>query len=114
MLIEFSSEENLKTAFETCSTHQKDLDIMALNSPFLWFRAASGKKETFATTNATLATINGLEQVDEDKLYKDLVNCETVSDQIQMLYDRTILNDLGARLRYMVARQVSFKIIKLI
>ncbi|KAJ8719856.1 hypothetical protein PYW08_012031 [Mythimna loreyi] len=106
MLIEFSSEENSKAAFQSCSSHQKDLDIMALNSPFLWFRAAAGKKETYAAHSATLATVNGIECVDEDSLFKDLMNCETVSEQIQLLYDRTILNDLGARLRYMVARQI--------
>lgn len=106
MLIEFSSEENLKHVIQSCSTHQKDLDIMVLNSPFLWFRAAPSKKETFQIPNATLASVNGNEQVDEDKLFKELMNCETVSDQIQVLYDRTMLNDLGSRLRYIVARQV--------
>lgn len=107
MLIEFSSEENLKDLFQCCGTHQKDLDIMALNSPFLWFRAAPGKKETFTIVPApTLTTVNGIEQLDEENLYKELADCETVSDQIQLLHDRTMLNDLGIRLRYMVARQV--------
>ncbi|KAJ8720434.1 hypothetical protein PYW07_012477 [Mythimna separata] len=105
MLIEFSSEESSKAAFQSCTTHQKDLDIMALNSPFLWFRAATGKKEIYKHS-ATLASVNGIEPVNEDSLFKDLINCETVSDQIQLLYDRTMLNDLGARLRYMVARQI--------
>ncbi|KAH9644730.1 hypothetical protein HF086_003835 [Spodoptera exigua] len=105
MLIEFGSEESLHDVLRSCSTHQKDVDIMALNSPFLWFRAANGKSESYATPTTVLASINGIEQVDEDKLFKDLMDCETVSDQIQLLYDRTRLNDLGARLRYMVARQ---------
>lgn len=106
MLIEFGSEESLHDVLRSCSTHQKDVDIMALNSPFLWFRASNGKTESYATPATVLASINGIEQVDEDKLFKDLVECDTVSDQIQLLYDRTRLNDLGARLRYMVARQV--------
>lgn len=79
---------------------------MALNSPFLWFRAASGKKEKFTVPSATLSSLNGNSLVDEDKLFEELMSCESVSDQIQLLYDRTTLNDLGVRLRYMVARQV--------
>ncbi|KAF9808896.1 hypothetical protein SFRURICE_000942 [Spodoptera frugiperda] len=106
MLIEFGSEESLHDVLRSCSTHQKDVDIMALNSPFLWFRASNGRTESYATPTTVLASINGIEQVDEDKLFKDLVECDTVSDQIQLLYDRTRLNDLGARLRYMVARQI--------
>ncbi|XP_022827000.1 poly(A) RNA polymerase, mitochondrial isoform X2 [Spodoptera litura] len=106
MLIEFGSEESLQDVLRSCSTHQKDLDTMAVNSPFLWFRTANGKTENYATPTTVLASINGIEQVNEDKLFKELVDCETVSDQIQLLYDRTRLNDLGVRLRYMVARQI--------
>ncbi|XP_026730146.1 poly(A) RNA polymerase, mitochondrial-like isoform X2 [Trichoplusia ni] len=106
MLIEFSSEDNLKEIIKSCSTHQKDLDVMALNSPFLWFRAASGKKEVFKTPSMTLSSMDGCSMVDEDELFQELLKCDTVSDQIQLLYDRTKLNDLGIRLRYMVARQV--------
>lgn len=46
--------------------------------------------------------------VNDDALYESLMNCNTVSEQIQMLYDRTALNDLGVRLRYIIARQVRF------
>ncbi|CAD0197959.1 unnamed protein product [Chrysodeixis includens] len=106
MLIEFSSEDNLKEVIKSCSTHQKDLDVMALNSPFLWFRAAPGKKEVFTTPSMTLSSMDGCSMVDEDELFQQLLQCDTVSDQIQLLYDRTKLNDLGVRLRYMVARQV--------
>lgn len=106
MLIEFSSEDNLKEVIKSCTTHQKDLDVMALTSPFLWFRAASGKKEVFKTPSMALSSMDGCSMVDEDELFRQLLKCDTVSDQIQLLYDRTKLNDLGIRLRYMVARQV--------
>uniref|UniRef100_A0A2A4JZZ6 Poly(A) RNA polymerase mitochondrial-like central palm domain-containing protein n=1 Tax=Heliothis virescens TaxID=7102 RepID=A0A2A4JZZ6_HELVI len=106
MLIEFNSEEELKEVLKSCSTHQKDMEAMALNSPFLWFRAAKGPKAKYPEPRIKLASVNGIDKIDEDKLFKELVDCETVSDQIQLLCDRTMLNDLGIRLRYMVARQI--------
>ncbi|KAG6454234.1 poly(A) RNA polymerase, mitochondrial [Manduca sexta] len=105
MLVEFASEDNLKEVIRSCSVHQKDIDVMALQSPFVWFRAVNDKKGAIVP-NATLSCINGTEEVDEDVLFEQLINCNSVSEQIQTLYDKTALNDLGVRLRYMVARQL--------
>ncbi|CAH2090616.1 unnamed protein product [Euphydryas editha] len=106
MLIEFESEENLKEVLKSCCSHNKDHDLISVQSPFVWFRAAAGKKEKLVANGKNLAVKNGIEIIKEDVLYEELMNCETVSDQIQLLYDRTTLNDLGMRLRYMVARQL--------
>lgn len=107
MLIEFSTKECLKEIIKACSSHQKDLDVMALQSPFLWFRAATAKKEKFKIPdNVSLMAKNADMEVNEDTLFDKLALCKTVSDQIQLLYDHTTLNDLGVRLRYMVAYQV--------
>ncbi|CAG9101584.1 unnamed protein product [Plutella xylostella] len=106
MLIEFASEENLKDVLKTCSAHQKDVDVMSLQSPFLWFRATQGKREKYTTPDTSLAITDGNAAVNEDKLFEGLTTCASVSDQIQMLYDQTVLNDVGVRLRYMVARQL--------
>ncbi|KAL0879104.1 hypothetical protein ABMA27_004061 [Loxostege sticticalis] len=107
MLIEFCSEDNLKNVIQNCSSHQKDIEVMASNSPFLWFRAAPGKKEKLvAPTSKSLLTKDGNSPPNEDVLFEELLKCSTVSDQIQLLYDKTKLNDLGVRLRYMVARQL--------
>ncbi|XP_048483365.1 poly(A) RNA polymerase, mitochondrial [Plutella xylostella] len=106
MLIEFASEENLKDVLKTCSAHQKDVDVMSLQSPFLWFRAVQGKREKYTTPDTSLAITEGNAAVNEDKLFEGLTTCASVSDQIQMLYDQTVLNDVGVRLRYMVARQL--------
>lgn len=107
MLIEFSSEDNMKDVLKACSANQKDVDIMSVQSPFLWFRAASGPRERFAATSKVLAVKHGSSKVDEDVLFEELLNCKTVSEQLQLLYNRTKLNDMDVRLRYMVARQVS-------
>ncbi|XP_075976776.1 poly(A) RNA polymerase, mitochondrial-like [Anticarsia gemmatalis] len=106
MLIEFSSEDNMKEVLKSCGTHHKDLDVMPLKSPFLWFRATVGKKDSFPTPSVSLASIDGGSPVEDEKLLLDMSKCSTVSDQIQLLYDKTSLNDLGTRLRYMVARQI--------
>ncbi|CAH3975441.1 poly(A) RNA polymerase, mitochondrial-like [Pieris brassicae] len=106
MLIEFSSEDNMKDVLQACSAHQKDVDIMSVQSPFLWFRAAPGAKEKFPASNKLLAVKHGSCKIDEDVLFDELQNCETVSHQLQLLYDQTKLNDMDVRLRYMVARQL--------
>ncbi|XP_052741979.1 poly(A) RNA polymerase, mitochondrial isoform X1 [Bicyclus anynana] len=106
MLIEFNSEENLKDVLKSCSSHQKDVDVMGVQSPFLWFRASSGVREKYEQSIKQLAVKDGSKSVNEEVLYEELLNCDSVSDQIQMLYDRTVLNDIGVRLRYMVARQL--------
>lgn len=107
MLIEFETEDNVKEVLKACSSHQKDVDVMAIESPFLWFRAAVNKKEKYSCPSTKKLTIkDGIEPVDDDVLYDELLNCETVTQQIQHLYERTKLNDLGVRLRFMVARQV--------
>lgn len=80
---------------------------MALESPFLWFRVSPGQKPKYSPPDGfSLFTENTAMVVDDDALYESLMNCSTVSEQIQMLYDKTVLNDLGVRLRYLVARQV--------
>lgn len=106
MLIEFGSEGEVQDVLQSCGSHHKDFDVMAVQSPFLWFRAASGDKENLEKNEKTLTIKNGNDHMDEDILFEDLIKCETISDQIQLLYQRTTINDLGIRLRYMVARQV--------
>ncbi|CAG9583437.1 unnamed protein product [Danaus chrysippus] len=105
MLIEFSSEDNLQSILQSCCSHQKDLEVMAVQSPFVWFRA-SDAKEKLTANGLELRVKDGNNKYSEDVLFDDLMKCQTVSEQIQMLYDKTILNDVGARLRYMVARQL--------
>ncbi|XP_061376762.1 poly(A) RNA polymerase, mitochondrial-like isoform X2 [Danaus plexippus] len=106
MLIEFSSEENLQSILQSCCSHQKDLEVMAVQSPFVWFRAASVAKQKLTANGLELRVKDGNNKHSEDLLFEDLMKCQTVSEQIQMLYDKTILNDVGARLRFMVARQL--------
>ncbi|CAG5023578.1 unnamed protein product [Parnassius apollo] len=106
MLIEFETEENVKEVLQACSSHQKDLDVLPIQSPFLWFKAAVNNKETYKVPSSkTLAAKDGITAIDDDILFEELLNCETMSNQIQLLYERTKLNDLGIRLRFMVARQ---------
>ncbi|VVC88760.1 unnamed protein product [Leptidea sinapis] len=106
MLMEFASEDNVKEVLQTCCFHQKDADIMASKSPFVWFRATPGNKNKYEATTKSLAVKDGNNKVDEDELFGNLMECHTVSDQIQMLYDKTKLNDVGIRLRFMLARQL--------
>ncbi|XP_068628339.1 poly(A) RNA polymerase, mitochondrial-like [Battus philenor] len=106
MLIEFATEESVKEVLKACSSHQNNPDVMPIKSPFLWFKSVGNNKAKLNCPNTKrLATTDGVVSVDNEILLEELHNCETVSSQIQHLYERTKLNDLGVRLRYMVARQ---------
>ncbi|CAH0400275.1 unnamed protein product [Chilo suppressalis] len=106
MLVEFKSEECVRDVLRNCGSHQRDVDVMPSNSPFLWFRAVSGKKETSMAQAQTLLIKDGNTLIDDEDLYEELMKCSTVSEQIEQLYEKTRLNDLGVRLRYMVARHL--------
>ncbi|RVE43299.1 hypothetical protein evm_012058 [Chilo suppressalis] len=106
MLVEFKSEECVRDVLRNCGSHQRDVDVMPSNSPFLWFRAVSGKKETSMAQAQTLLIKDGNTLIDDEDLYEELMKCSTVTEQIEQLYEKTRLNDLGVRLRYMVARHL--------
>lgn len=105
MLIEFATESNTRELLQNCGVYQKNKDLMALPSPFLWFRAAPDKKQT--TSPNSINCKNGILQIDDDKLIEDMKMCESVSQQIEVLYNTTRLNEICVRLKYIVARQVS-------
>lgn len=106
MLIEFKTEADVRDIYQHCSMHQSDSETTAVPSPFLWFRTVQSKKDKLIPTNMTLKSSDMSSVINNDALIDNLVKCGSISEQIQVLYDNTKLNDIGTRLRYMVVRQL--------
>ncbi|XP_066253615.1 poly(A) RNA polymerase, mitochondrial isoform X1 [Euwallacea similis] len=106
ILVEFSSEDDVKRVLET-STHIQDNQNVPATSQFLWFRAAPKKLGKLKQNKqAKLSIENGTKVISESELRGTLKHCKTISDQINQLYNLTRLNDLGQRLRFLTAKQV--------
>lgn len=108
VLTEFEDQSAVNTLFDQ-STHVNDSNVIAVRSPFLWFRSNASKKKSKLLsiddqlsfpfqTNQTMIEPNikniGLEKLD------------SLSDQMLLLLKCTQLNDIGTRLRFLTAMQI--------
>lgn len=116
MLVEFSTEENVSNLLASTSFIQ-DSDVIPVQSKFLWFRPQKNDIRSnlkniinFSETNTVnkLHVKNGCEIPAENVILRNVLQANNISEQIQILYELTCLNDLGTRLRYVTARQVNF------
>ncbi|XP_017470871.1 PREDICTED: poly(A) RNA polymerase, mitochondrial [Rhagoletis zephyria] len=108
ILLEFASTQEASTAI-SASAYNDELSGVTAHSPFLWFRAASSKRELKAaakSTTAALVVIGGTEMLDNNALNELLSESQNLDQQILLLHQRTQLNDLGVRLRFLAALQV--------
>ncbi|XP_054730046.1 poly(A) RNA polymerase, mitochondrial [Anastrepha obliqua] len=108
ILLEFASMQEANTAI-SASAYNDELSGVPAHSPFLWFRAVSGKRASKATTKSTTATldaIGGTAMLDNNALNDLLCAAPDLDGQIVLLHQRTQLNDLGVRLRFLAALQV--------
>lgn len=82
--------------------------IVPVQSQFMWFRAALRKQAKMknSTKPPKLSIENGTTVITDEQLYEDLKGCKSISEQMTMVYEKTKLNDLGTRLRFLVAQQV--------
>ncbi|XP_077293030.1 mitochondrial poly(A) polymerase isoform X2 [Arctopsyche grandis] len=114
MLVEFSTEENVSNLLAS-TTFIQDSDVIPVQSKFLWFRPQNNELRSnirniinFSETNDVnkLHVKNACVIPAENLILRNLLQANSISEQIQMLYDMTCLKDLGTRLRYVTARQV--------
>ncbi|CAG9766191.1 unnamed protein product [Ceutorhynchus assimilis] len=106
IIVEFASDVDIKNVF-AASTHIQENQSIPATSHFLWFRAASKKLGRLKQDkNARLSAEHATQLISETDLCRELAQCETVSNQIDKLYDLTRLNEVGQRLRFLTAKQV--------
>ncbi|XP_067637405.1 poly(A) RNA polymerase, mitochondrial [Eurosta solidaginis] len=108
ILLEFASTQEA-TAAISASVYNDELSGVPAHSPFLWFKATSSKRALKAAAQATTGLLNitdGTEKLDNFVLNDLLCAAPTLDEQILVLHQRTQLNDLGVRLRFLAALQV--------
>ncbi|XP_060863334.1 poly(A) RNA polymerase, mitochondrial-like [Metopolophium dirhodum] len=108
VLTEFEDQSSVNSLLDQ-STHIKDSNVIAVRSPFLWFRSNASKK------NSKLSIIDNkfnfpfqANQTMIEPNIKDigLNKLDSLSNQMLLLLKCTQLNDIGTRLRFLTAMQI--------
>lgn len=107
VLTEFEDQSSVNNLIDQ-STHVEDSNVIAVRSPFLWFRSTSSK------TNSKLTTENKFNfpfQPNQIMIEPNIQNIgleklDSLSKQMLLLYEHTQLSDIGTRLRFLTAMQI--------
>ncbi|EFA06440.1 poly(A) RNA polymerase, mitochondrial [Tribolium castaneum] len=106
IVVEFASEKDVTNVLER-SSYLEDSQVVPVQSQFLWFRASNRKLPKLKQSKSAILSIeNGNQCVTPSEIVNLLSKCDSVSEQMNVLYNSTKLNDLGTRLRFLTARQV--------
>lgn len=106
-MLEFNSEEAVEEAFQSSAFPELASGVVPVKSSFLWFRNTP-KKHKLKQAQGPLI-LNSSEQTFEPKaneLVHKLTGASSITDQIQVLYENTRLNELSVRLRFLGALQI--------
>lgn len=78
-----------------------------VRSPFLWFKSINNaQKSTTTEPSIQLSARNRLDRLPDTKLRDILHRANSISHQMELLYENTRLNELSIRLRFLGAHQV--------
>jgi poly(A) RNA polymerase len=106
IIVEFASEKDVQDILQK-SSHVEDSQVVPVSSQFLWFRASNRKLPKLKQSkNATLTVENGNVSLKSTEISDLIRKCDSVSHQMNVLYDATKLNDIGTRLKFLTACQV--------
>ncbi|XP_050432229.1 poly(A) RNA polymerase, mitochondrial [Adelges cooleyi] len=89
------------------SAHIEDSNVIAVRSPFLWFRSSSSKKTKLIMNNDMVQPFKVNEIMIEPNIKTIQFNkVESLSSQMMLLLESIQLNDIGSRLRFLTAIQI--------
>lgn len=108
VLTEFEDQSAVNTLLDQ-STHVKDSNVIAVRSPFLWFRSSASKKSSKLLSTDDKLNISF--QTNQTMIEPNIKNIgleklDSLSDQMLLLLKCTQLNDIGTRLRFLTAMQI--------
>lgn len=108
IVVEFETRTAMETLLNQCC-HLNENHIIPTRTPFLWFRSMSPRKKRAKTSDSVVPALKhqyGTAIPTDEEIKKLLQEAESLSDQINVLYSATYLNDVGERLRFLTARQI--------
>lgn len=108
ILLEFEQVASAAAALESSTIRESDTveHGAPVRSRFLWFASdKNGTKLKPKSTPMKLVT-SQVAEVDKEYLHESLQLADSISTQMQILYNKTRLNELAVRLRFMAALQI--------
>lgn len=107
VLAEFDDQLAVNTLLDQ-STHIKDSNVIAVRSPFLWFRSNASKNHSnLITENKFNFPFQANQTMIEPNIKNiGLEKLDSLSNQMLLLLEHTQLNDIGTRLRFLTAMQI--------
>lgn len=107
VLTEFDDQSSVDTLLDH-SKHIEDSNVIAVRSPFLWFRSNSNKNKSKVNINKQLDFPLQANQTMIEPNVKTIAleKCDSLSNQMLLLLEHTQLNDIGVRLRFLTAMQI--------
>lgn len=105
ILLEFDSSHSMNEALRSSSFPLNG--GIPVKSQFLWFRNSPQKTELQQIDQMSKLNItNAIVQPNNDDLVKALNGADSISQQMELFYEKTCLNDLSIRLRYLGVKQI--------
>ncbi|XP_017776733.1 PREDICTED: poly(A) RNA polymerase, mitochondrial isoform X2 [Nicrophorus vespilloides] len=110
IIVEFAKASDLQNIY-TMSSYIEDTQVVPVQSSYLWFRAAT--KKLSKNKNKSIHKLNvenGNHILRDNELLQVLNSCADVNEQMVNLHNSTRLNEVGTRLRFLVAKQIEMAI----
>lgn len=105
VLTEFDDQSAVDTLLDQ-STHLEDSSVIAVRSPFLWFRSNASKNGSKLITKNDFPFQAYQIMIEPNVKNIGLEKLDSLSDQMLLLLEQTQLNDIGTRLRFLTAMQI--------
>lgn len=106
VLTEFEEKSAVNNLLDQ-STHIEDSNVIAVRSPFLWFRSISKKNSKLINENKFNFPFQANQRMIEPNVQNiGLEKLDSLSKQMLLLFEHTRLDDIGTRLRFLTAMQI--------
>lgn len=108
ILFEYDNEDSMNEAIRLSAFPELNSGVVPVKSSFLWFRNTANKRKLkqLKTNRIQLNTSENSVEKKSTELMQILMEANSISEQISLLYENTRLNDLSVRMRFLGAAQV--------
>lgn len=106
ILLEYANQNDLEEAFRSSAFLELGSGVVPVKSSFLWFRNTPQKQKLKSVQPVALNTSSNIVEPKPSTLVDILKGAASVTEQIQLLYENTRLNEISIRLRFLGALQI--------
>lgn len=108
ILLEFEHPASAAAALGSSTVHRSDISEPGppVKSRFMWFASNKNGITLTPTSISSELVTNQVAEIDPKHLHESLIMADSISGQMEILYDETQLNELAVRMRFMTALQI--------